>query len=361
MLPLGDPNSTSTSPFRTLKNNLLLRTLAGQTVGTPPVWLMRQAGRYLDEYRKLREKFPDFMEMCRSPQATTELALQPLRRFELDAAIVFSDILTIAEGLDLGLKFVPNVGPVISSPIENPSQVTKLPYQACCDRLSYVYEAVSHLRAALGDQLPIIGFAGSPWTQSCYMISGRSEANFLQAKRFAYTHPAAMTELIKNLSIITAEYLLRQYQAGADVLFIIDSWGGILSDNAFLEYSAKALLQICQILQQSNCHAPIMFYSKNISQNRLTMFSKAPLLRGVCLDWTANLPELLTNNPNLTFQGNLDPTILLAGPQHTQYHCQELLKTIRPQSNYIASLGHGVLPKTPINSVLSFINTVRNS
>lgn len=338
----------------------MLETLAGRTTAVPPVWLMRQAGRYLPEYQEIRAKFPDFMSLCRNTNATTEVALQPLRRFNLDAAIVFSDILTIADSLDLGLSFIKGSGPILSHPIASPKDITNLPFSDVPDRLDYVYDAVKSLRSALGKRLPIIGFSGSPWTQSCYMISGRSEALFHTAKRFAYTHPAATTTLINELSTVTAQYLFKQHQAGADILFIIDTWGGILSDTQFQSYSANALSDICASLKRMECHAPIMFFSKGLTEKRIMMLENIANLRCIGVDWTADIANLQTRFPNFVFQGNLDPSILHAGPAATQQHTHYMLNKVNKNTGYIGGLGHGVLPETPIESVHAFVDQVRH-
>ena len=347
-------------PTRKLKNDKLLRVIHGEAVDMPPVWLMRQAGRYLPEYQEIRGKFPNFMSLCRTSEATTEVALQPIRRFDLDAAIVFSDILTIADSLDLGLSFIENIGPVLANPITNPTNIHDLAFDQACDKLSYVYEAVQALRDALGNRLPIIGFSGSPWTQSCYMLAGRSEALFNTAKRFAYTHPVAMEELINQLAYVTADYLYRQYQAGADVLFVIDTWGGILPDSMFHNYSANALRQIGHSLQRLGCQAPLMFFSKGLTHQRINMLVDIPQLRCIGLDWTADIASLQQQFPHFTFQGNLDPSVLQAGPMATQQHTYDILSKVNTQKHYIAGLGHGILPQTPIASVHAFIDTIRH-
>ena len=353
-------DSMEKKAFSQLKNDKFLKVLNGQSVDSAPVWLMRQAGRYLPEYREIRSNFSDFMALCRSSEATTELALQPIRRFNLDAAIVFSDILTITDSLDLGLSFQQGQGPVISRPIKSPSDVSALPFDECLHKLGYVYDAVRSLREALGNRLPIIGFTGSPWTQACYMIEGQSQAHFHAAKMFAYAHPVTMRELIDELAQVSAKYLYGQYMAGADVLFVIDTWGCLLPDDLFEVYSAKALKEICHYLEKMNVSAPVLFYSKSLTQNRVNFLYDCPLLKAVAVDWTQDIAKLQLDNPCFTFQGNLDPVILKAGPMATQQHAFNLLNKVNVNSRYIASFGHGILPETPLESVHSFIDTVRN-
>ena len=340
-------------------NDYLIQAIAGKSLAHPPVWLMRQAGRYLPEYREIRGHFADFMSLCRSPEATTELALQPLRRFQLDAAILFSDILTIADSLDMGLRFVPGEGPVLRKPILHPQQIDVLPFDTCIERLDYVFIAVRHLRSALGQRLPIIGFSGSPWTQACYMLSGYGEKNFITAKKFAYTHPVAMSSLLERLSTVTAGYLYQQYLAGADILFVIDTWGGLLADAHFSLYSGHVLRRICELLLEMNCPAPIMFYSKGLTFSRLSPLIDIPNLCVVGLDWCADIAGLHESFPGMTFQGNLDPAVLHAGPVTTQQHTHDLLNSLDNHKRFIAGLGHGILPETPVNSVHALIDTVR--
>jgi uroporphyrinogen decarboxylase len=342
------------------ENDLMIRTLAGEQVSSPPVWLMRQAGRYLPEYREVRQNFPDFMSLCRSADATTEVALQPLRRFQLDAAIVFSDILTIADSLDMGLRFMPGEGPLLRRPITQPDQIDALPFDSCIERLTYVFKAVSSLRAALGKRLPIIGFSGSPWTQACYMLSGYGEKQFTTAKRFAFTHPVAMTNLLRRLSAVTAEYLFQQYVAGADILFVIDTWGGLLGDSHFSIFSSDMLAMICDQLRQMGCLAPVMFFSKGLTTRRLQPIVSIPNVSCIGVDWCADMPQLQREFPEMTFQGNLDPVVLHAGPVTTQQHVSAMLQSLRTEQRTVAALGHGILPETPIDSVHAFIDTVRS-
>lgn len=357
-LPRQESNQSDAG--RVCVNDLLLRTLSGESVEKPPVWLMRQAGRYLPEYRKIREKFPDFMDMCRNADATTELAMQPLRRFGFDAAIVFSDILTIADSLNLSLRFTPGKGPILQRPVTQPDAITHLPFDESLERLDYVFAAVRSLRSELGQSLPIIGFSGSPWTQSCYMLSGYSEKDFATAKQFAFSHPSATDTLIDRLALLSADYLYEQYRAGADVLFVIDTWGGILSDHDFVRLGVKPLRRLCDRLLEKNCQAPVMFFSKGLHPERLKPLAALPNLRCIGVDWCQPLPILKQHYPQLTFQGNLDPLILKSGPEATSQAMQILLHEHDPTSHYIAGLGHGILPETPLESVHAFVDAVRN-
>ncbi|MEC8460681.1 MAG: uroporphyrinogen decarboxylase [Pseudomonadota bacterium] len=356
------PHTSSKSDTTALTNDLLIRCLEGQQVERPPIWLMRQAGRYLDEYRQIRKQFPDFLDLCHTPQATTELALQPVKRFDLDAAILFSDILTIPHALDLGLSFDAGQGPIISSPIQTPEQVFSLPFDEVIDRCQYVFRAVRHLRMSLKQSLPLIGFAGSPWTLCCYSLQGKSCANFPQAKAFAYEHPVAMQELINQLTQVIAVYLAEQAKAGADVLFIIDTWGSLLPYDHYELYVLEPLKQALKIIRETHkIHQPILFYSKGISLIHHGFFQSLPYNIGVAVDWTHQVGMVQKQFKNITVQGNLDPHVLLAGPVQTSQHTHAMLDSLAdPHHHFIASLGHGVLQQTPVESVHAFIDAVRS-
>ena len=346
---------------RTLKNDRLLRALRREPTDRAALWLMRQAGRYLPEYKEVRAHHPNFMSMCRCKETTTELALQPLRRFSLDAAILFSDILTIPDALDMDLTFIPNLGPKISKSITQPQDISNLPFHEAPEKLTYVYEAVKDLRSALGNRLPLIGFSGSPWSLACYMISGRNHNHFQLTKQFAYQHPVATSDLIEKLAILTTSYLIEQAKSGADILFLIDTWGGILPSSQYQHYVLKPLTYIQQQLKKENLDTPILFYSKGFRQHHQQILVDSNCHHGLALDWTVDLGKTYQALHNsLAIQGNLDPCILLAGPLATQKHTSRMLDAVNPQSGYIASLGHGILPETPIESVHAFIDSVHN-
>lgn len=347
-------------PSKNLVKSRFLQTLRGETTDRPAIWMMRQAGRYLPEYQKVRSQFTNFMELCQTPEATTELALQPLKRYGFDAAILFSDILTIPYALDMGLNFLPNQGPKIASPIQAPSDVYALPFDEVVEKCDFVYRAVSHLAAELHDT-PMLGFAGSPWTLACYMIQGQGASLFPKAKQFAYEHPIATQELIHQLSITTAHYLAEQAKAGADVLFIIDTWGGILDASRYQRYVLEAL----KIMQHELTHfhgicKPILFYSKGLRLHHQEDLQCIGYQGGLAVDWSHAIGDMQSAFSKHAISGNLDPAILLAGPTTTQYHTQMMLESAQPGSPFIASLGHGILPETPTDSVHAFIDTVKS-
>ena len=345
----------------TLLNDRLIKALNQEKTDRAPIWLMRQAGRYLPEYRQVRAHHVDFLAMCRCPETTTELALQPLRRFKLDAAIVFSDILTIPDALDMGLYFEPGVGPIISNPIKNPKDIEHLPFHEALYKLDYVYSAVSDLKGALGNRMPLIGFSGSPWSLACYMINGQNINNFQFAKQFAYEHPVATTELLVKLSKLISAYLIQQAKHGADILFLIDTWGGILPFSHYERYALDPLDLIQTELQKNNVQQPLLFYSKGFSTLHNEKFISKSNIRGLAIDWTASLKNAYRDlSSHLTIQGNLDPSVLHAGPLATQQHTKQMLESVQPKRNYIASLGHGILPGTPLESIHTFIDTVHN-
>ncbi len=349
------------SKLRKLQNDRLIKALKQQAVDRTPIWLMRQAGRYLDEYQQVRQHHPNFLSMCRCSDTTTELALQPLRRFDLDAAIVFSDILTIPEALDMGVHFQPEQGPVIASPINEPEDIDNLPFHEAPFKLNYVYHAVQSLRDALGNRLPLIGFSGSPWSLACYMISGRNTQNFQKAKRFSFAHPQATRSLLEKLSLLISDYLIQQAHHGADVLFLIDTWGGILPFSHYEHFALDPLKIIHSQLRQQGIKQPLLFYSKGFSSLHPNILKKQSLCQGLAIDWTVDLANTYRElTPQYTIQGNLDPQVLLAGPLATQQHTWQMLKNIHPKKHYIASLGHGILPNTPLESIHAFIDTVHS-
>ncbi len=349
------------NPVRKLDNAILLHALQGEAVARAPVWLMRQAGRYLPEYHHVRNNYPNFIDLCRSTVATTELALQPLRRFKLDAAIVFSDILTIPHAMELGLEFVNGIGPRFQKPIRDPKDIYAVPFDEVIAKVSYVFAAVQSLRDALGNRLPLIGFAGSPWTMSCYAINGDGQNQFRLAKEFAYTHPVAMQELIHQLTQVTAHYLRHQAESGADVLFLIDTWGGLLPFELYDIYVLESLKVIHQYLREHNIHQPLLFYSKGYSPLHVEkLFADIPC-QGIAIDWTDDLAKTYKDlHTGFAIQGNLDPSVLISGPTVTQQHTWAMLERINPCFNYIASLGHGVLKETPLESIHAFIDTVHS-
>lgn len=359
--PSNDAHPSETRGKRQLNNDLLLRTVRGSVVERPPVWLMRQAGRYLPEYQQIRSNYPNFMDLCRSTLATTELALQPLRRFDLDAAIVFSDILTIPQAMELDLKFHEGIGPRLHKPIREPRDIYQIPFEEILPKVGYVFESVKSLRLALGNRMPVIGFAGSPWTVACYAINGDSQYQFKLAKAFAYEHPVAMQELITQLTQTTARYLEEQAKAGADVLFLIDTWGGLLPFALYDIYVLNSLQTITNHLKSCKIDIPLLFYSKGYSPLHVDKLLKDKPCQGLAIDWTTDLHRTYQDlYGDYAIQGNLDPAILTAGPIATQQHTWDMLERVNPNKRYIASLGHGIVPETPIESVHAFIDTVHS-
>lgn len=349
------------NPKRRLENSVLLGALQGESTSSTPVWLMRQAGRYLPEYHEIRNSYPNFIDLCRSTVATTELALQPLRRFKLDAAILFSDILTIPHAMELGLEFVDGFGPRFQKPIRNPKDIYQIPFDEVISKVGYVFAAVKSLREALGNRLPLIGFAGSPWTMACYAVNGDGKNQFKIAKEFAYAHPVAMQELIHQMTLITAQYLRYQAESGADVLFLIDTWGGLLPFELYDIYVLDSLKVISNYLKDNKVHQPLMFYSKGYSPLHVEKLFQDRPCQGVAVDWTSDLAKTYKDlHTGFAVQGNLDPIVLTAGPTVTQQHTWSMLQRVDPKFNYIASLGHGVLLDTPIESIHAFIDTVRS-
>lgn len=358
-LPLKNKSDSSE---KQIKNHKLLNALEGKKQQEIPVWLMRQAGRYLPEYQKVRSQFTDFIAMCKSPEATTEVALQPLNRFKLDAAILFSDILTIPHALNLDLEFIEGTGPVIHNPIVKPVEIYRLPYDEVIEKCQYVFNAAKHLKDTLKDNYPIIGFAGSSWTQACYCIEGLGNGKFSKARAFAFEHPVAMGELIKQLSLLTATYLAKQAEAGCDVLFLIDTWGYLLPHQHYQKYVLESLKMVTETLRETyKIQTPVLFYSKGLRESHDDFMRNNPqITQGLAVDWTSDMNRLHTRLSQFCLQGNLDPHALLADPIEVQKNTQVMLDAIPDCfQGYIASLGHGILPNTPPESIEIFIDTVK--
>lgn len=338
-----------------MKNDLLLRVLRGDTVERTPVWIMRQAGRYLPEYRATRERAGSFMSLCKNADYACEVTLQPLARFPLDAAILFSDILTIPDAMGLGLHFVPGKGPVFDRPIRHIHDITALPLPDMEDDLGYVMNAVRTIARALDGSVPLIGFSGSPWTLATYMIEGQSGRDFAKAKTLLYQEPHAMQRLLEHLTGTVSEYLKAQIAAGAQAVMIFDTWGGVLPHWAYLQYSLDYMRQIITNLNQA---APVIVFSKGGGQ-----WLKAMKDCGACalgLDWTTSLATARqTLGENIALQGNVDPAILRASPAVIEQEVQRTLADYGYGHRHIFNLGHGITPDILPEHAAVMIEAVR--
>lgn len=323
-----------------LKNDTFLKALRRVPVDYTPVWIMRQAGRYLPEYRAIREKMGGFLAMCKTPAVACEITLQPLNRFDLDAAIIFSDILTIPDAMGLGLYFEQGEGPCFKRPVRTEKDVLalKIPSE---DSLAYVYEAVKLTRAALGGKVPLIGFAGSPWTMATYMVEGGSTKDFATIKRMMYEAPALLHQVLHVLSEAVSDYLIRQVKAGAQVLKIFDSWGGVLNTSAYHRFSLDYMKKIVQRVKAEWPQVPIILFTKNGHQWLESIADSG--CDGVGIDWTIDIGTARRRvGEKVALQGNMDPMFLYAQPEEIRAEVKSILSSFGEHPGHVFNLGHGI-------------------
>ncbi|MRI62606.1 uroporphyrinogen decarboxylase [Ornithobacterium rhinotracheale] len=336
------------------KNDLLLKALRGEEVSRPPVWMMRQAGRYLPEFMALKDKY-DFFTRCQTPELASEITLQPYRRFPIDAAIIFSDILVIPQAMGLNFEMKPGVGPWLENPVRSAADIEKLASGNVNENLQYVFDALDLTKRELNDEIPLIGFAGSPWTIFCYAVQGQGSKNFDKAKSFAFTEPALAHKLLQKITDSTILYLEEKAKHGCDVLQIFDSWGGMLSPKDYQEFSYQYIEQIVNALYKI---APVVVFAKGCWFALEKMATSNASALGV--DWTIT-PQMareLTGYKK-TLQGNFDPSRLLSPPEKIQEMVKEMIEDFGTYK-YIANLGHGILPNVPVENAEAFIQAVVN-
>ncbi len=328
-----------------LKNDTLIRALLRQPTDYTPVWIMRQAGRYLPEYRATRAKAGDFMSLCRNPELACEVTLQPLRRFPLDAAILFSDILTIPDAMGLGLYFTTGEGPRFESPVQSVDAINKLAVPDMSTSLGYVMDAVRTIRRELDGQVPLIGFSGSPWTLATYMVEGQGTKTFEKVKALMLNEPAAAHKLLSILADAVTEYLNAQIEAGAQVAMIFDTWGGVLTPAHYREYSLQYLERICNGLnrERDGQKIPVILFTKGAGLNLTQMADTG--CDGLGVDWTTNLSTAreLTGD-RVALQGNLDPSTLYASPDAIRQAVRDTIDDFGPGPGHVFNLGHGITP-----------------
>lgn len=338
----------------TLQNDLLLRALRKEKVERPPVWMMRQAGRYLPDYIKLREKY-DFFTRVQTPELATEITLQPVDQVGVDAAIIFSDILVIPQALGVEVLMEEGKGPSLPRVMKTQADIDSLVTNGAEEQLQYVYDALSLTKKELNGRAPLIGFAGAPWTILCYMVEGKGSKTWDKAKQFAYTQPEVAHSLLQKITDVTIQYLKRQVKAGADTVQVFDSWAGSLSPADFKIFAQPYLLQIAEALQAD---APVILFPKG-SWYALPELSKSAA-SGIGIDWsiTPQLAREMTNN-NITLQGNFDPAKLLAPIPQIQKWVKEMIDGFGTQQ-YIANLGHGITPNVPVDHAKAFVEAVKS-
>jgi len=334
------------SQFPELKNDRFLRALLRQPVDITPVWMMRQAGRYLPEYRASRAQAGDFMSLCKNTELACEVTLQPLRRYELDAAILFSDILTIPDAMGLGLYFEEGEGPKFRKPVRTAADIEALPVVNTATDLSYVTDAVSMIRRELNGQVPLIGFSGSPWTLATYMVEGGSSKDYRLTKTMMYNQPEVFQLLIDKLVDSIIDYLNAQIRAGAQVVQIFDSWGGALAHNEYLQYSLAPMQRIIDglIKEHDGRTVPVILFTKGGGQWLEKMADSGAHCLG--LDWTTPIAQARQRvGGQVSLQGNFDPSILYASPERIRQEVASILEQYGPGEGHVFNLGHGITPQ----------------
>ncbi len=348
------------------ENYVLIDALLNKPINYTPIWLMRQAGRYLPEYRKIREQAGSFLSLCKNPDLAAEVTIQPLKRFDLDAAILFSDILVIPDALGLDLYFVENEGPKFSKPIITPSDIDKISILDIVDKLDYVFRAIKNVKGELKANKPLIGFSGSPFTLACYMFEGKSSKDYLITKKWLYNNQEYVHKLLEKLTEAIILYLNTQIESGVDVIMIFDSWGGILPYNDYLEFSFSYLKKIIEKVHKTNLNKviPNIVFTKGgaVWLDKLNTLGAT----AIGIDWTMDIGIARKIAINSAIQGNLDPVLLALGDRNTiKTEVSRILNNYKDANNgnisgHVFNLGHGILPITNIDNVSYLVDLVHN-
>nr|WP_299382406.1 uroporphyrinogen decarboxylase [Allomuricauda sp.] len=337
-----------------IKNDLFLRALKGETVDRPPVWMMRQAGRYLPEFMELRKKY-DFFTRCQTPELASEITVQPIRRYGMDAAILFSDILVIPQAMDIEVQMKPNFGPYLPNPIRTAKDLESVVVPNIEDSLGYVLDAITMTKEKLDNEIPLIGFAGSPWTILCYCVEGQGSKSFDKARGFCFTQPEAAHKLLQKITDTTIAYLKAKVKAGVNAVQVFDSWGGMLSPMDYQEFSWQYIQQIVDALKDD---APVIVFGKGCWFALREMAQSGASAVGV--DWTcsAQNARYLTGG-QITLQGNFDPARLLSPPEKIKEMVRQMIQDFG-KDKYVVNLGHGILPHIPLENAAAFIEAVKS-
>ncbi|WP_408044640.1 uroporphyrinogen decarboxylase [Tenacibaculum litopenaei] len=336
-----------------IKNDLFLRALKGETVERPPVWMMRQAGRYLPEFMEIRKKY-DFFTRCRTPELASEITVQPIRRYGMDAAILFSDILVVPQAMNVEVEMKPNFGPYLPNPIRDRKSLDQVIIPDVHEELGYVMDAIKATKEKLNDKIPLIGFAGSPWTILCYMVQGQGSKNFDKAKEFCFTQPVLAHELLTKITQTTIAYLKAKVKAGVNAVQVFDSWGGMLAPADYQEFSWQYINQIIEALKDE---VPVIAFGKGCWFALDVMAKSNASALGV--DWTCSPrnARYLTGG-NITLQGNFDPSRLLSPPAEIKKMVNQMINEFG-KDKYIVNLGHGILPNIPLDNAKAFVDAVK--
>lgn len=359
----GGPRITSQRSFVTRpKNDTLIRALLRQPTAYTPIWLMRQAGRYLPEYNETRARAGSFLALCKNPELATEVTLQPLARYALDAAIVFSDILTIPDAMGLGLHFLEGEGPRFERPLREEWEIRNLQVPDPTEHLRYVLDTVRQVRRALGDTVPLIGFSGSPFTLACYMVEGGGSADFRAVKTLLYRRPDLLHHILDVNCRAVIAYLNAQIEAGAQVVMLFDTWGGILGASEFREFSLKYLQRTVEGLTREHRgeRVPNILFTKGAGGWLEDMAASGCDALG--LDWTVDIGVARRRvGGEVSLQGNLDPAVLLADPDAVRAAAGNILSGYGKGAGHVFNLGHGISPFTPPENVSVLVETVRST
>ncbi|MFQ5993532.1 MAG: uroporphyrinogen decarboxylase [Acidiferrobacterales bacterium] len=342
-----------------LKNDRLLRALLRQPVDVTPIWIMRQAGRYLPEYRALREKAGDFMTLCTTPELACEVTLQPVERFPLDGAIVFSDILTIPAAMGLGLYFTEGEGPHFERPVRSERDITALGVPDPEAELRYVVDTVRLARKALDGRVPLIGFAGSPWTLATYMIEGGASKDFARTKHLMFDVPALLHRLLGLLAEAVTRYLNAQIAAGAQALMLFDTWGGVLTPRDYRDFSLEYMERIIAGLtrEHEGRHVPLILFTKGAAASLEAMAASGCDALGI--DWTTNIEDARRRvGERVALQGNMDPAVLYSAPARIREEVISILTSYGRGNGHIFNLGHGISPGVDPEHVMVLVEAV---
>ncbi len=337
-----------------LKNELFLKALRGEPVSRPPVWMMRQAGRYLPDYLKLKEKY-DFFTRVQTPALATEITVMPVHQVGVDAAILFSDILVIPQAMGVEVLMEEGKGPTIPRPIRLKKDIDSLVVSDAVGRLDYVMDAVRLTKKTLNDEVPLIGFAGAPWTILCYLVEGRGSKTFDKARSFCYTHPDLADRLLSKITEVTIDYLKAKIGAGVDAVQLFDSWAGLLGPSDYRQFSLKYLIRIVEALRSL---APVIVFPKGawFALEELGQSGASALGLDWCID---PVQARVLAGSRITLQGNFDPARLLAPREVIEKETRQMIQAFGKQ-RYIANLGHGILPHVPMDHARIFVDTVRS-
>ncbi|MFT6835325.1 MAG: uroporphyrinogen decarboxylase [Francisellaceae bacterium] len=341
-----------------LTESRFIQALNGRPHDRTPVWVMRQAGRHLPEYRKIRSQVGSFMEFCRSPELACEATLQPIKRYDFDAAILFSDILTIPDAMDLGLQFKEGEGPVFSKTIRSMSDVNNIRLYDTEDNLGYVFEAIRLVKHELGDATPLIGFAGSPWTVATYMVEGRGSKQFTHVRKMLYQSPDILHALLERNTTETIRYLKEQIKAGVDAVMIFDTWGGVLTSETYELFSLSYMKKIISEIKSEYKDIPVIMFTKGGGFWLKQMVCSGADALG--LDWSINISEAkITVDNKVTLQGNLDPAVLYGNASLIERSVENIMTSYGEGYRHIFNLGHGIFPDIDPENVSILMEAVK--